>query len=229
MKNIFLTLLLCVNLSAFAQTSVTKFLGILVDGYKHEMIEKLKEKGFTESDYLQGFLEGEFNGEEVYVSVVTNNNKVYRIALIDKNPRGETDIKIRFNILCDQFLNNERYITMSDKDCKIKDNEDIGYEIVVNDKRYEAIFAQRAEITDSLAFKEEIQKRLSKLTEEERIDSTRLIINNLSPNAFIETTNYIFEKSYKNCVWFMISQKYGKYYINMFYDNENNRANGEDL
>ena len=30
-------------------------------------------------------------------------------------------------------------------------------------------------------------------------------------------------------VWFMISELYGKYYISMFYDNEYNRPNGEDL
>lgn len=30
-------------------------------------------------------------------------------------------------------------------------------------------------------------------------------------------------------VWFMISDLYDKYYITMFYDNEYNRANGEDL
>lgn len=33
----------------------------------------------------------------------------------------------------------------------------------------------------------------------------------------------------KKSVWFMISDYYGKYYITMFYDNEYNRANGEDL
>lgn len=33
----------------------------------------------------------------------------------------------------------------------------------------------------------------------------------------------------KRPVWFMISDYYGKYYISMFYDNEYNRANGEDL
>lgn len=30
-------------------------------------------------------------------------------------------------------------------------------------------------------------------------------------------------------VWFMISEYGGKYYITMYYDNEYNRANGEDL
>ena len=30
-------------------------------------------------------------------------------------------------------------------------------------------------------------------------------------------------------VWFCISEIYGKYYISMYYDNEYNHANGEDL
>lgn len=40
---------------------------------------------------------------------------------------------------------------------------------------------------------------------------------------------HTFEKIIKKPVWFMISEYYGKYYITMFYDNEYNRANGEDL
>ena len=95
MKSILTTLLLCISMSVSAQLGVTKFLGIPVDGYKNEMIKKLKAKGFTDSVLGNDMLEGEFNGENVYLSVVTNNNKVYRIAVIDQNPRGETDIKIR--------------------------------------------------------------------------------------------------------------------------------------
>ena len=30
-------------------------------------------------------------------------------------------------------------------------------------------------------------------------------------------------------VWFMITEHYGEYFINIFYDNEYNKANGEDL
>ena len=37
------------------------------------------------------------------------------------------------------------------------------------------------------------------------------------------------EAIYKNSVWFRIAQQYGKYYIVMYYDNEHNRSNGEDL
>ena len=33
----------------------------------------------------------------------------------------------------------------------------------------------------------------------------------------------------KKPVWFMISKYLNMYYITMFYDNEYNRANGEDL
>ena len=40
---------------------------------------------------------------------------------------------------------------------------------------------------------------------------------------------YMIELYTNKTVWFMISDLYGKYYITMFYDNEYNRANGEDL
>ncbi len=78
------------------EKDVTKFLGIPVDGYKPAMIEKLKAKGFTSTTWDKDVLEGEFNGADVQVSIATNNNKVWRIMLADKNNRGETDIKIRF-------------------------------------------------------------------------------------------------------------------------------------
>ena len=36
-------------------------------------------------------------------------------------------------------------------------------------------------------------------------------------------------KSEMKPVWFRICESYGEYYITMFYDNEYNHANGEDL
>lgn len=44
-----------------------------------------------------------------------------------------------------------------------------------------------------------------------------------------ESTNITIEAMEKKSVWFMISEKYGKYYISMFYDNEYNHSDGEDL
>ena len=32
-----------------------------------------------------------------------------------------------------------------------------------------------------------------------------------------------------NIVWFRIAEYYGKYYLTIFYDNEINKPNGEDL
>ena len=44
-----------------------------------------------------------------------------------------------------------------------------------------------------------------------------------------EALTQLFGLFSKRPVWFIISEQYGKYYITMFYDNEYNRANGEDL
>ncbi len=68
--------------TCLAQKDVTKFLGIPVDGTKSAMIQKLKAKGFTYNQ-RRDCLEGEFNGRTVYLHVVTNNNKVYRIMVKD--------------------------------------------------------------------------------------------------------------------------------------------------
>lgn len=106
MKRILLLLLLITSTSVFAQKEVTKFLGIPVDGYKTEMIQKLKAKGYTYNSTTD-CLEGEFNGRDVEIAVVTNNNKVYRIFVADKYSVDESQIKIRFNNLCQQFSNNE--------------------------------------------------------------------------------------------------------------------------
>lgn len=155
------------------QKDVTKFLGIPVDGYKPAMIEKLKAKGFTSTTWDKDVLEGEFNGADVQVSIATNNNKVWRIMLADKNNRGETDIKIRFNELCRQFGNNSRYTPMTDEEQTIPDDEDISYEITVNDKRYEAGFYQ---MPDSVTiYNESKQSLLSQYTQEQLDKPTKEI------------------------------------------------------
>ena len=43
------------------------------------------------------------------------------------------------------------------------------------------------------------------------------------------TSKVLFYFLAKKPVWFTISEFRGKYYITMFYDNEYNTANGEDL
>ena len=133
---------------------VTRFLGIPVDGTKAEMTSKLKEKGFT-SVLGTDVLEGEFNGKDVYVFVQTNNRKVWRIAVVDKNKCDETQIKINFNNLCRQFENNSKYFGVGDQ--TIPENENISYEMSVNKKRYEAAFCQKPRVESNI--KDDITKR----------------------------------------------------------------------
>ena len=216
---------LCV-VSAFlhAQRDVTEFLGIPVDGLKPEMIQKLKEKGFVSSAINKDILEGEFNGTQVNLHVATNNNKVYRIMLCDATPIDETDIKIRFNRLCRQFKNNSKYISYGDY--TIPDDEDISYEMAVNNKRYEALFYQQTMTVDSVAMIEEVRNlMLEKYSVEDLENPTEEITADITETAIDYAVGLLFNKP----VWFMISEFYGKYYISMFYDNEYNKANGEDL
>lgn len=221
-----IAILLVISVSLFAQKQkdITKFMGIPIDGFKPEMIQKLKEKGFVSSTSDKNILEGEFNGTQVNVHVATNNNKVCRIMLCDAHQMDETDIRIRFNKLCQQFKNNSKYTSLDDY--TIPESEDISYEMGVNNKRYEAIFYQNPVITDSLAMANDIKEIiLQKYSEKDLENPTEDIETEITKM----TLSYAMDLMSKKPVWFMISEFYGKYYITMFYDNEYNRANGEEL
>ena len=181
---LFIIMLFCVctTQAQQSQKDVTTFLGIPVDGFKSQMREKLIAKGFTPVKG-QEYLKGEFNGTNVIVRIVTNNNKVYRIYLADENSLDEANIKIRYNNLVRQFEKNQRYISTSD--FSISDSENISYEMICNKKTYDAIYYQKSKTEDGDASKKP--------------------------------------------VWFRIVESFGKYFIAMFYDNEYNHADGEDL
>ena len=223
---IFSLLITLMTLTTYAQKDVTKFLGIPVDGTKTQMIQKLKAKGFKSSYYDRDILEGQFNGSDVNVHIVTNGNKVYRIMVADKTSRDETNIRIRFNRLCQQFENNSKYTTQPYGQ-SIPDDEDINYNISINNKRYEAVFYQKPDTIDEGAIINTVNKQLlSKYSQEQITNPTEEIIT--------ESRNMVFEYMYdiisKKTVWFMISENgYNKYTICMYYDNLYNQANGEDL
>ncbi len=215
-----------VAICAYAQKDVTQFLGIPVDGSKSAMVQKLKAKGFRANSYNKDVLEGEFNGVDVNVFIGTNSGKVCRVMICDANAIDERSIQIRFNNLCHQFLNKENYIPCSTDTCMfpeyediaIPQNEDIRYEVQVNNKRYEAAFYQLPAPKDSLI---------------KDIEPLSFISLRHTDRAGNEIDVYpickLSELYSKRSVWFMISERFGKYYITMFYDNEYNRANGEDL
>lgn len=200
-----------------AQSDVTQFLGIPVDGTKSEMVRKLTEKGFTPNPYSNDVLDGEFNGRDVRLVVVTNNNRVWRIAVSDVYPVNEETIKIRYNNLLEQFNNNQRYRSTPDSTLQsymIPDREDISYERLVNKKRYQAVFFQKVSNYDSL--QNELDSLRSK-KEKESTDFERVLEIMLK------------QQNFDKLVWFEIAEQSGKYVIRIFYDNELNRPNGDDL
>ncbi len=186
------------SLNLYAQEDVTTFLGIPINGSKSEMINKLKEKGFKINQYGQDILTGEFNGTNVNLHIGTNNNKVYRIMVADANTLNESDIKVRFNNLCQQFQNNSKYtFAISNSAFKISESEDISYEMSVKNKRYEAIFYQTSELKP-----EEIQSYLlSKYSKEKLSNQTEEFKNELMS----EINSYLVQKQLNKVVWFMIT------------------------
>ena len=215
-------MLLFVSMTATAQKDVTKFLGIPVDGTKTSMIQKLKAKGFKYNDRLD-CLTGEFNGMDVRIRVVTNNNKVWRIMIVDEVSRSETDIRIRFNNLCRQFEKNEKYLMLSLLLPEISEDEDISYKMSVENKRYEAAFSQRIDFKKS---EEDVRSELLKIYSKEKLDNPT---EEESEEIRGKEYEIIIDQWYKRSVWFMIDGEYGRYRILMYYDNGYNRSDGEDL
>lgn len=165
-------------ISAQTNSDVLKFMGIPVDGNKEQMIEELKAKGFK-YDSKNDCLKGQFNGKNSDILISTNKNKVDRIVVKTSTTLSTADIRISYNNLLQQFNTNNKYIALEENEF-ISEDEDISYEITVHDKRYEAIFYPKENITQGV-------------------------------------------------VWFMIYRSFGEYSIGIFYDNLNNRPNGEDL
>ena len=207
---------------------VTKFMGIPIDGTKTAMIQKLKAKGFTYNARLDR-LEGEFNGRESYISVVTNRNKVYRIVVQDANYTSEANIKIRFNNLVRQFMETGKYAPADLLgNFTIDDDVDISYEMAANKKRFEAAFYQVTpedldttgiyEYAKSKVYSKYSQEQIDKMTEDEKLAA-----------QFSLALTWLSDKAGKKSIWFMITELYGQYGIALFYDNVYNQSNGEDL
>lgn len=140
MKRILLALLLLTaSLAVYAQSNVTKFLGIPVEGTKSAMIQKLKTKGFVYNQKLD-YLEGEFNGMRVHIYIHVQGGKVWRLAVVEKDSHDESQIKTRYEKLCEQFERNPKYLPLSVD--TLPESKDLSYELVVHKKKYQAIYIQ---------------------------------------------------------------------------------------
>ena len=226
-KFLFSLLATLLTLSLYAQNDVTTFLGIPVDGFKSEMRQKLIAKGFTPKKVgTNEYLEGEFNGTDVHIYIVTNNNKVYRIMVCDANTQDEANIKIRFNRLVNQFKNNKKYTSLDQY--TISDTEDISYEMNVHKKNFDALFYQNPDMekVDTLDLQNKIREQLLKKYKPEQLENPT---EEMNQEAQAIAMSIGMDMIFKKPVWFRICEHYGKYFITIFYDNEYNHANGEDL
>ena len=233
---------------------MTKFMGVPIDGSRSEMISKLKQKGFTYNT-RNDYLEGEFNGRDVFIYIVTNKEKVYRVFVADKKFVDEAQIKIWFNNLVSQFEHNKNYYS-SDSSQYIKENERISYQMSVNKKYYDARFYQKND--NDLCFPIELLDNIDSIQYEgmhEQIHSfavelCKTIANDYYEKHYLAETKdlnelevFEFDKNLLKVaayvvgpmqwlnrkVWFRIYENYGNYSIGIYYDNLYNAPNGEDL
>lgn len=235
MKRVFILLVMLCGLNvAFAQKDVTTFLGIPVDGYKSEMKEKLIKKGFVLKNAGTQYehLEGEFNGTDVHIYIATKNNKVWRLMVCDANTMSEASIKIRFNNLVRQFEKNKRYkssMLLNSDGQTIGEDVEINYEMTVHNKYFDAEFYQSLDENkvDTLGYARLLrEKLLEKYTEEQLENPTEDIAKKIA----YETLVFGFEVLTKKHVWFRISKlHYNEFCITMYYDNEYNNTDGDDL
>ena len=256
---IFITLTLALVNISYAQEDVTTFMGIPVDGSKEEVVNQLIEKGFKYDDSQDNWtrLTGFFNGVNSHIYVKTNKDLVDRIYVCDKNTCSESEIIIRFNKLVRQFANNKNYISDGYEEYLIPQNENISYEMHCNNKNYDAIFYQKPDSLNSDEFiaelnslsDTELQNMIKDLIQS---DTTfHNFYNQFSLEVFNkESSKYSFDNKdkafifvcaaafsarhtafdrYNKPVWFRICEMSNKYYISIFYDNEYNKAHGEDL
>ena len=219
---------LLISIGVYAQSDVTRFLDIPVEGKKNELFKKIKAKGFKTTKFANDkVLTGRFNGEEVYVDAATNeNNEVYRVIVWDNNPCNERTAKIKFNNLCYQFKENPKYI--SDRDWSIPEDDDVSYELKYGKKNYQAVFFQwPTEIGDSIIRDQVVGQYFLNQLQGQYEEQSEEVSHQEIENIYMEKLS---DLSSKKRVWFTIMENGPfKYSIVMYYENAYNMANGEDL
>jgi hypothetical protein len=243
-------------LLAFGQNNgALKFLGIPIDGAKVQFASKLKAKGFTYNSYSDSY-KGQFNGKPVDIYIHTNHELVDRIYVAFPSTVSEATIKNEYNTLLSQFENSDKYSSFIPNE-EIPYDEDISYEMSVNNKRYEGSFYYMDPDRDKEEFSKALVNSMSDILSPEQADyylravsefyaqseeEQKDIISNLPilKEQFSDLDSELMLKvlirfmySLPNladgCVWFTIHENYGRYNIGIYYDNLHNKAHGEDL
>lgn len=220
---------------AFAQNDdVTKFLGIPVDGPKADMIAKLKAKGFEYHNHDRSeYLTGEFNGMKSKIYIITNRDKVRRIMVVFDYEWDEIEVKAQYNRLCRQFESKDGYLNPFGLSQCIGDDVDVAYEMVVDKQRFEASYIQASEKDmDTTVVAAWMMNYMLESYGVDFLANLDTLSQEENMAMILEVgRKYLSTLSHKS-VWFIInevSDSYGKYNIVLYYDNELNFANGEDL
>lgn len=209
------------SINEILKTDVTTFLGIPVDGTVSCMKQRLIAKGFKQDSYK---LSGQFNGQDVYLTIVSYKDKVWRVVVENKAPYSKEQIRPQFNNLVRLFKNSSKYVYTEQSAPTIDKSEDISYEMYINNKVYEAQFFQKSHVEGDL--KKKIEQL--KLSVKEKFCFFANEEDEHLLNGIIENSISIAQLS--KSVWFKIFRdSYDIYHIAIFYDNEYNRPNGEDL
>ena len=126
-----------------AQSNVTRFADVPVDGTIENMIQKLKAKGYSYNSTTKNFT-GEFFGTKTTINIGANShNKVWRVAMTDKEYCTADEVRVRYNNIMRKFLNNANYQAIG-RTRLIPDKEDIFWSMGENGKNYTAVFVQKS-------------------------------------------------------------------------------------
>ena len=98
--------------------------------------------------------------------------------------------------------------------------------MLVHKKRYEAAFYQLPTQIDTLEMQTALRAKLLEKYSEEQLENPT---EEQQADIKYEATMYMLDLYSKRSVWFMIDEQYGRYRILMYYDNEYNHSDGEDL
>lgn len=145
-KLLTLILLLIASVEMYAQNNITTFLGIPVDGTKSSMIQQLQQKGFIYNQ-KKDMLEGEFNGEDVFIEIKTQKGKVYAIAVIYHRSHDAKVVKMTYEQLCIQLQNNPKYMVLSED--SLPESKDLDYEMTINKRLYSSCYIQNPQFNES--------------------------------------------------------------------------------
>ena len=241
--NIILFFLLSLNL--FAQTSdhILRFLNIPIDGKRSDMITAIKKRGFEDDTYYPSYV-GVFNKHLSLVNIETGKNgKVYRIFIVDYQPRSKKEVIKQYNKLVLQFKNSEKYIELNDNSL-IPDDENLYCEMQINKNNYDSYFFLKPSKASKKYNRQEdpqylvIEKSYIDILREQPVSSMINKSYHDSPPSYssyyipLKNSKPVLDDYIAKCdeigitgmVWFKIAEANGEFFICIYYDNLMNQV-----